>query len=154
MNKKVFAYVRDTLKFSVAGLFIPGLTVFIFLGPQMSLTYLGVECGHSWTIVWLITSVGAMANPILFCRLIIKRLRQGFHVSQKQLMIFNLLEYTLIQCTLGYFFTTGKTLRYVSDGQIGLEFVFTGWIAIPFLILLSLFFEFVNNKPLEDIVVK
>lgn len=54
---------------------------------------------------------------------------------------FNLIEYIFIQASLALFFTSGQTLCYVSDGQNGLELVFTAWIALPILIGLSVLFN-------------
>jgi len=44
------------------------------------------------------------------------------------------------------FFSERKTLCYVADGQNGIQFVFTAWLAIPILICLSLCFQAVLKK--------
>ena len=66
-----------------------------------------------------------------------------------RLTFFNLFEYIFIQASLVPFFADAQTLCSVSDGQNGLEFVFTAWIALPFLIGLSYFFN--QNMELENI---
>ena len=148
--KSKFSYINNTLKFSIAGFFIPGFTLFIFFGPQMGLTFLGIECSNAWKVIWTLTAIGMLVSPVIFTRMMIRRASEGFHLTTKELTFFNILEYTFIQATLGSLFTNGKTLCYVSDGQNGIELIFSGWMAIPFLILISLFFDFAKEKIMED----
>jgi hypothetical protein len=63
---------------------------------------------------------------------------------------FNIIEYTLLQASLASLFTNGQTLCYVTDGQNGLEFAFTGWFAIPIVFLLSVLFQQVQKAKLEQ----
>lgn len=49
------------------------------------------------------------------------------------------------------FFTTGQTLCYVSDGQNGIVFVFTAWLSLPILVVLSIVFDRLRMQKLEEI---
>ncbi len=89
---------------------------------------------------------------IVFIALLFRRFRRGFYLSTKTLLTFNILEYTFIQCTFASFFTNGRTLCYVSDGQNGIEFVFTGWIALPILALLSFLFDKLIERKIDESV--
>lgn len=141
-----YKFTNPTLKFCIAGLFIPGFTAIFIFVPHVVLRVLGVECANSWTILWTLTTIGAVTAPIIFIRLVNRWLSGAYNLTTGKLLIFNFIEYTFLQCALTAFFTTGKTLCYVSDGQNGLEFAFTGWMALPILIVLSLIFDKLNQK--------
>lgn len=147
MIEKRSSFIHPTLKFCIAGLFIPGFTAIVIFGLQIGLEFLGIECTAAWGILWTLTTSGAIAAPIIFIRLVNKWLSGEYDLTTGKLLIFNIIEYTAIQCALTSFFTTGQTLCYVSDGQNGLEFVFTGWMALPVLILLSLVFDNLRKAP-------
>jgi len=49
---KKFNYITPTLKFFIAGLFIPGFTAIAILGLQMGIEFLGIECSNTWAILW------------------------------------------------------------------------------------------------------
>ena len=149
-NKKT-SYIKSTLKFCIAGLFIPGFTAIAILGLQMGLGLLGIECSTSWTILWTLTTIGLVTAPFIFIRQMNKRLSEGYNLTTDKLTIFNIIEYTFIQATLATFFTSGQTLCYVSDGQNGLEFAFTGWMALPFLVALSLLFDNLRERKTDEI---
>jgi hypothetical protein len=149
-NKKI-SYIKSTLKFCIAGLFIPGFTAIAILGLQMGLGLLGIECSTSWTVLWTLTTIGMVTAPFIFVRQMNKRLSAGYNLTTDKLTIFNIIEYTFIQATLATFFTSGQTLCYVSDGQNGLEFVFTGWMALPFLVALSLLFDNLRERKTDEI---
>lgn len=138
---KEFSFIKPTLKFCIAGIFIPGFTAVIIVGLQQGIQLLGIECSISWTILWILTALAAVASPVIFIKDIKKSFLQRNNLTSRKITIFNILEYTFIQCALAPLFTSGQTLCYVSDGQNGLELVFTGWIAIPTLIALSRFFD-------------
>ena len=139
------------MKFCIAGFFIPGFTAIAILGLQMGVGLLGIECSKSWTIVWILTTVGAVVAPFIFVRIMNKRLLEGYNLTANPLIIFNLVEYAFIQSTLASFFTNGQTLCYVTDGQNGLEFAFTGWMSMPFLVVLSLVFDNIRERRTEEI---
>ena len=80
-----------------------------------------------------------------------KRLSEGYNLTTDKLIIFNIIEYTFIQATLAIFFTNGQMLCYVTDGQNGLELAFTGWMALPFLTVLSLVFDNLREKKAEEL---
>jgi hypothetical protein len=150
-TKKKISYISSTLKFCIAGLLIPGFTAIVILGLQMGLGLLGIECSRSWTILWVLTTIGAVTAPIVFIGLMNKRLSEGYVLTTDKLLIFNIIEYIFIQCTLASFFTSGQTLCYVSDGQNGIELVFTAWMALPFLIGLSWWFDKLRESKIEEI---
>jgi len=145
------SYLKSTLKFCIAGLFIPGFTAIAIWGLQMGLGLLGIECSTSWTVLWTLTTIGMVMVPLIFIQQMNKRLSKGYNLTTDKLTIFNLIEYTFIQATLAIFFTSGQTLCYVSDGQNGLEFAFTGWMALPFLVVLSLLFDNLRERKTDEL---
>jgi hypothetical protein len=120
------------------------------MGAQMGIARLGVECSETWPILWTVTALGMVIAPMVFIALLFRRFRQGFYLSTKALLTFNILEYTFIQCTFASFFTNGRTFCYASDGQNGIEFVFTGWIALPILALLSFLFDKLIERKIDE----
>lgn len=132
--------LKPTLIFSAVGLFIPGFTAIGLLGFQMLLSSFGLECHNAWTTLWSITIIGGLTLPIFFYRHIKNLTEKKLQNLKTRLAFFNLIEYTFIQASLALFFTSGQTLCYVSDGQNGLELVFTAWLALPILIGLSVLF--------------
>jgi hypothetical protein len=151
-EKSKFTYTNSTLKFSIAGFFIPGFTAIILLGFQVGLTYLGLECTMAWKVIWTITLIGTIVAPILFVKLMNKTMMTGFHLTSKETTFFNLIEYTFIQCTLAFPIFTGPSLCYGRGGQNGLEFVFTAWAAIPILILIALSFDHLKKRKLKELI--
>ncbi|MEQ9165185.1 MAG: hypothetical protein RLO12_02945 [Fulvivirga sp.] len=150
-TKKNQSYIISTLKFCIAGLFIPMLTIYAIVGLQMGIGLLGIECKTAWTILWTITTIGAIMAPWIFIRLMNKRLSTGFNFSTDKLLNFNIAEFAFIQCSIATFFTNGQTLCYGNGGQNGLEFMFTGWLALPFLIIFSLIFDNLRNRKIEEV---
>ena len=136
-----FSFTTYTKKFCIVGLFIPGFTVFPIVGLQMGIERSGVECSASWPLLWTITSIGMVVAPIAFIQQMLSKLRRSERMTTFNLMTFNIAEYILIQSSLAFFFTTGRTLCHVADGQNGIEFVFTAWMSLPILIVLSLLFD-------------
>ena len=139
-KKPRFNFLKKTGKFSIAGIFIPGFTAILIIGFHGAINALGVECAQAWTLVWAVAFVAIIIKPIVF----IRNLRRTTLTAEgitKRLWIFNLMEYIFLQAAGASFFTNGNTLCYVRDGQNGLEFAFTGWMAIPFLLLVSLIFS-------------
>lgn len=133
--------VKPTLYFSIAGFFIPGITAICLLGLQMGIEAIGFECSSSIIIIWAICTITSLLLPIFFIKFL-----ERFDLNQRQslntkLILFNIVEYTCLQAALASFFSNPKTLCYVTDGQNGLEIIFTGWLAIPILVLLSFIFE-------------
>lgn len=151
MRSNRYKLTKQTLKFCIAGFFIPGLTVIVVFGIQVGLGLLSVECTASWAITWTITTVGMIVAPIYFVRKLKKTLNEGYEISINSLINFNLIEYVFIQSTLAALFSNPRTLCYLSDGQNGLEFVFTGWMAMPLLVMLSLVFDNVRHRRIEAI---
>jgi len=141
--------LKSTLIFSVVGVFIPGFTAIGLLGFQMLLTLFGIECHNAWTVLWSLTVLGAITLPFLFYQHITTLTKKKLSNLKTLLIFFNLFEYTFIQASLALFFTSGQTLCYVSDGQNGMELVFTAWLALPILIGLSMFFKLILKSKNE-----
>jgi hypothetical protein len=120
------------------------------LGLQMGLVFLGIECTNSWSVIWTLTIVGMLVSPIVFVRRMQKKLEEGYELTSGNLITFNIIEYTLIQTSLPVFFSDPRMLCYGTDGQNGLEFAFTGWMALPLLILLSLVFDYLREKKMGE----
>jgi len=133
--------LKPTLIFSAVGLFIPAFTAIGLLGFQMLLSSFGLECHTAWTAIWTVTILGGITLPILFYRHITTLTEKKLSNLKTLLTFFNLFEYMFIQASLALFFTSGQTLCYASDGQNGLELVFTAWLALPILIGFSLLFR-------------
>jgi hypothetical protein len=150
-TKNKYNFFASTLKFCIAGFFIPGFTAIAIFGVQIGIVFLGIECADSWAILWTMTTVGLVIAPIVFVRLMNKTLKTGYNLTKGELITFNVIEYTFIQATLAVFFTNGRTLCYVTDGQNGLELVFTGWMALPFLAVLSLVFDKFREEKIAEL---
>jgi hypothetical protein len=140
-----FSFIRPTLKFAIAGIFIPGFTAILIFLPQMGMQYLGMECALNWKIIWVLSGIGTVVFPYWFIRQHNRRIAMGATTTAADINFFNVIEYTFIQCAFSSFVTTSHTLCYVTDGQNGLELVFTGWIAIPFVIAISYFFDYLRD---------
>ncbi|MEQ8245385.1 hypothetical protein [Fulvivirga sp.] len=145
---KRFKYINSTLKFSIAGFFLPAAGAILFLVLQLGLLALGMECSLAIKALWTMTSFGLVITPIIFIRSLLQKLGEGKQLRSNKLFIFNIFQYFFIQCSLTSLFTSSQTLCYVTDGQNGIEFAFTGWMAIPFLILLSLIFDRLTKQKL------
>jgi hypothetical protein len=145
-----YNFIRPTLRFCIAGIFIPCITVVVVSILQNGLESLGVECSNTWGILWVLTAIGAIAAPIIFIRLIKKWLSGEYHLTTEKLLFFNILEYILLQCAFVLFFISARTLCYSTDGQLGFVFVFTGWMALPILIVLSLVFDRLRREKIAE----
>ena len=141
-------FTKTTGIFLIIGFFIPGFTAIAILGLQMLIQACGIECSKTWTILWLITITGSIALPIMMYRTVKNR-----NISHKSLKLrlntFNLFEYLFIQASLTVFISNPKMLCYGTDGQNGLEFVFTAWLALPLLFLFSVLLKKVQNDQLD-----
>src|SRR5687768_3865510 len=111
---------------------------------QMAISFLGIECSNAWKVLWWLTSLGTILLPILYIRSFTIKIKKGVNLTTIEITVFNIIEYTFIQCALAAYFSNANTLCYVTDGQNGLEFVFTAWMAIPLLIGLSLIFDLIR----------
>jgi hypothetical protein len=133
--------IKPTLIFAIIGLFAPGFTAIGLLGLQMLLSNFGIECSAAWTIIWTTTIIAGLILPFLFYRHLVLLTSNKLHLLKTRLIFFNLFEYIFIQSSLTPLLTSGRTLCYISDGQNGLELVFTAWLALPILIILSFIFN-------------
>jgi hypothetical protein len=136
-----FGFLNATLRFSVAGFFIPGLTAAALFGLFLLLTTLGFTCAFSWSSLCFLATITALILPVKFYKYL--QSQETFYLGslKTKLIYFNLAEYTLIQCSLSQLFTDGETICFVSDGQNGIELIFTGWLALPILIAISFFYS-------------
>lgn len=132
-----FNIVKSTLIFSIIGLFIPGFTAIFLFGIQMLLCSFGIECGITWKIIWSLTTITGIILPVYFIRYIKKITSEKLRTLKTKLFLFNLIEYICLQASLGSLFSNAKTLCYESDGQNGLELVFTAWLSLPILIIIA-----------------
>ncbi len=150
---------KTTLKFCIAGIFIPGFTAVGLLKLQEGIQGSRASCEESWSILWTLTTVGVFVAPVALAGalwIMWKRKRALLLKSlwlMKALMIFNILEYSFIQCSFAALMTDGNILCYGSGGQNGLEFVFTGWLALPVLVILSLVLDRMKGRALEAVEV-
>ena len=141
MKNKNFDFLKPTIIFSVIGIFIPGFTAIGLIGMQALLSSGGIECSISWKIIWTLTTIFGIALPILFVKYIRKITVEKIATLKTKLNIFNFVEYICIQSSIGSLFSNSRTLCYESDGQNGLELVFTAWLALPILLILSFIFN-------------
>ena len=136
-----FSFLKLTLFFSVIGIFIPVLASNILFLSQRLLSLVGLECSNAWTIIWALSGLFALVLPILFFRHISKRSEGKIKGLVVKLILFNLIEYILIQSCLTPLFTRGHSICYGVDGQNGLEMIYTAWLALPILVSFSMFFD-------------
>jgi len=132
-----FNFVKPTLYFCIAGLFISGFSLFFMILLQSGLEKNNVGCTAFWYNSFLFSGLFAILLPVLFC-IHIKYLTNKNLLLMK-IILFNALEYFFIQIGFGNFSSDVKMLCYASDGQNGLELFFNGWLALPILILLAFF---------------
>ncbi len=133
--------MTTTLIFCLVGIFLPGFSAACLLGIQILLSKLGVECSLAWIIIFILTLIVALILPILFYRHLTVLTIPKLQNIKTRLTFFNAMEYTCIQACFAPIFTNGKTLCYVTDGQNGIELIFTAWLALPFLLIFSFFFN-------------
>ena len=141
MENKKFDFLKPTIIFSLIGIFIPGFTAIALIGTQMLLSSGGIECTISWKIIWSLTTILGIGLPIIFIKYIRNITIEKLKTLKTKLIIFNLVEYICIQSSIGSLFSNSNTLCYESDGQNGLELVFTAWLALPILVILSIVFN-------------
>ena len=145
-----FNFILNTLVFCAIGFVIPGFTAIILLGIQIIFTKIGIECSSAWKIIWILNWIGMVVLPYLFLQYIKIIPEEKLPLLKSRLIFFNLLEYIFIQASLASFFTSGQTLCYVSDGQNGIELVFTAWLALPILFSFSLYFSRISMIKKQD----
>ena len=146
MENKKFDFLKPTIIFSLIGIFIPGFTVIVLIGTQKLLSSVGIECTISWKIIWSLTTIIGIGLPIIFTKYIRNITIEKLKTLKTKLIIFNLVEYICIQSSFGSLFSNSNTLCYESDGQNGLELVFTAWLALPILVILSILFNRIYNQ--------
>ena len=147
MNKIKFDFLNPTIIFSIIGIFIPGFTAIGLVGFQMLLSSFGIECTIAWKLIWTLTTIIGIVLPIIFIKHILNITFEKIENLKSKLIIFNLVEYICIQSSIGSLMSNSNTLCYVSDGQNGIEYVFTAWLALPILVVFSIVF----NKIIKQI---
>ncbi|WP_269227793.1 hypothetical protein [Flavobacterium eburneipallidum] len=146
MENVKFDFLKPTIVFSIIGFFIPGFTVFGLIGTQYLLSLSGIECSISWKIIWSLTAIFAIFLPIIFANYIRNISKEKLKTLKTKLILFNLIEYVCIQSSFGSLFSNSNTLCYESDEQNGLELIFTAWLALPILVILSIMFNKISNS--------
>ena len=145
-----FNFLKSTLIFSIIGLFIPVFTAIGLLLIQMFLSKFRIECSVAWEMIFY-SSIGcAIIFPVLFCRHIMNLEVNNSQSLRLKLIVFNIVEYIFIQASIGSLFTNGNALCYANGGQNGIELIFSGWFAIPILLIFSAIFSFVYSKQNTD----
>ncbi|MFW0737047.1 hypothetical protein [Flavobacterium sp. T12S277] len=140
--KYKYNYLKSTMIFCVIGFIIPGFTAMLLFGTQFILQRLGVECTTTWKALWVLSWIGMLFLPVLFYKSLKKKETESYDKLKTNLIFFNFLEYIFMQTALSIFFTKANTLCYVSDGQNGIELVFTAWLSLPVLMIFSYIFEY------------
>jgi hypothetical protein len=131
-----FNFIKPTLIFCAIGIFIPGFTAIIFFLFQNLFEKLGINCESYWKLIMLITSILAIVLPLFY----FKYLEKYKTPNKTNLLLFNFIEYNMLQISLGGFFISSNSICFgQSDG--GLIFVFTAWLGLPILIILSFIFR-------------
>lgn len=93
------------------------------------------------------SSIGvACLFPVLFYLHIRTLTLANSGLLRAKLLLFNFLEYLFIQVSLASLMTNENILCYGNGGQNGIEFIFTGWLALPILILFSIIFQLTYLK--------
>lgn len=141
-----FDFLAPTLKFIVAGIFMPGFTAIGVVAILLFFQSIGLTCLTASKIIWSITSIAGIVLPVAFIRYIYHLPDDKFQSLSTKLTLFNLAEYICIQFGLAPMFTNAETICYVSDGQNGIELMFTAWIALPILLILSIIFTVINRR--------
>jgi hypothetical protein len=136
-----FDFLKPTIIFSIIGIFIPGFTAMGLVGTQMLLSSFGIECTVVWKIIWISTIILGIVSLVIFIKYIRNITDEKLKTLKTKLTIFNLVEYVCIQSSIGSLFSNSNTLCYGSGGQNGLELVFTAWLALPILIVMSIVFN-------------
>lgn len=136
------SYLRPTLFFCIAGLFLITINMLVLIGVENLLSYAGYKCNEVWNMIFQSFTVLAITLPIPFY-FFVSRVRKHTNLL---IWLFNSFECMFIQVALARRHTDSITLCYVSDGQNGLEFVMTGLMSLPILILLSILFSLIQPK--------
>ena len=151
-HKKLIS--RTTNITLIIGLFFSGGLLAGLLGIQMLICHFGVDCVMAWKILWGITGASCFILPVIF-RGYIKRNYMKFGEYKFRLrlnyatVLFNLLEIACIQLGVGLFFTDPESLCYARDGQVGLELIFAGMVAVPILMILGFVFQRFLNRLID-----
>lgn len=140
-----YKLTESTLRFSIVGFFIPGFTMMFVAIVQMMLAQLINDCEIAWNLIFVLTTIGAFIAPIVFGRQAIQWDLRTAHY-QRKLFGYNLMEYTFLQVSIGWLYGNSYTLCNVTDGQNGLQFVFTAWMGIILLNVYSLMLDLINSK--------
>lgn len=141
-----YNFIKPTLIFALIGFFIPGFTAVIIIGLQCLLTFLGLECSAAFDIIFIVSGILAIISPVIFFNQIKYLINYNSTSLNRRYILFIVLEYIFIQACFIPFFTNGENLCHGKGGQVGLELVFTAWIALPILIIISLVYNFFFNS--------
>ncbi len=148
-NKLKINILESTLYFCIVGFFISGFTAILLFGIQLLLTQIGIECVIAMKIIYSISWFAMFITPILFIKKIISNKNIDYKKLRNKLLLFNVLEYFFIQISFGSLLTNSSTLCYGSGGQNGIEFAFSGWLALPILFFFSYVFKKILIKQIN-----
>ncbi|MBB5283137.1 hypothetical protein HNQ92_001263 [Rhabdobacter roseus] len=140
-KKERFNFIKPTGIFALAGLFMGGFSAFALVSLASLLQNIGFDCIKSLNLIWVLCAMGSILLPIIFYKNLSNLTLYHPHSLQNRIALFNIVEYCCIQVALVPFFTTAQTLCFVIDGQNGIELIFTSWLALPCLLLLSYIFN-------------
>ncbi|NQY68381.1 MAG: CotH kinase family protein [Flavobacteriales bacterium] len=141
------SFIKLTLIFSIVGIFIPEHTEYILLKSQRVLDLLGLEFSIAWITLWTLTSFTGLILPFIFYYHISSLPKEKHKWLIIKLTLFNLIEYILLQSSLTPLFTDVHTIIFNYDVRNGMESIYTAWLALPILVLISTFF----NQKLEGL---
>ena len=131
-----FKFLKPTLISCIIGIFIPGFTTILFFLFQTLTEKIGLNCITYWNSIWILTSLLAFTLPFFF----INNIKKTKNPTLTKLTLFNFIEYLSLQACLARIFINAETLCY-GTGEDGVEFYFTGWLALPILLCLSFLFK-------------
>jgi len=140
-----YEITKSALKFSIAGIFIPGFSMIVVLGLQMLINLVVKDCEVAWKMLFVIMTLGAIITPIIFGNRVLKA-NQIDDFFAANLWLYNLSEYIFLQVALGWLYSSTDTLCYRTDGQNGLQFVFTAWIGLIIILIYSFILDLIKNN--------
>ena len=136
-----YNYIFTTFIFCIIGLFAPAISMLLISGFQLLISTIRISCEDSWHLIWAISWIGLIIWPILFFQLLYIKKSSEIRKIKNRLIWLNTLGYLSIQISVGSLLSSAEILCYGIDGQIGLEYVFTAWLALPILFLFSVILD-------------
>lgn len=147
MGDTRYKFIGPTISFSLIGIIISAFPAIILLGSESGLEKLGLDCIEAMSVIWHFAVCICVLLPVFFF-FYLRRSERWFSDLgiKRRVIFFNSALYVCIPAALEPYFSTAHTLCYVSDGQNGLELVFSAWLSLPILLLISVAFELFFRK--------